>query len=125
MGRTAACDVKCQKQRQYKVQNIQPEYVKAQDSTVRIEKDRDEQRPCKESQKRGGQKCVGRIFQEKPGGDGIQQHREKDQFHVFPGRLVYRTEQPYCRGIARPLIEKVGQRAQYKTEEKTNPDIFL
>lgn len=64
MGRTAACDVKCQKQRQYKVQNIQPEYVKAQDSAVRIEKDRNKQRPCKESQKRGGQKCVGRIFQE-------------------------------------------------------------
>lgn len=67
MGRTAACDVRCQKQRQYKVQNIQPEYVKAQDSAVRIEKDRDKQRPCKESQKRGGQKCVGRVFQEKPG----------------------------------------------------------
>lgn len=93
---------------QHKCADVQKENIFPKNRGISIVKSWDQ--PCtgQDSKAEGGDDTG--IFFPQPGNQeqGIGQHGDKQQFHVFPDRFIDRREEPHNTVVTAPFVQEVG-----------------
>ena len=97
----------------------------AEDSGIRVKKDRHEECAEQISEKQGTGNTVIIIFQAVIHKKRIKEHGEKTQFHVFPCGFADRKEKSQYEVVSRPLVNKMRKSAGYGNEYDAEDGIIF
>lgn len=105
---------------QKKSSQVQEEHISTQKKSIGIIEKRDGKCPCQKPRPKGGGQAGIFVFQLENHEQPIEEHREEQQLHVLPYRLVHRSEKSHKSILPAPVIQKMRQRPHEHDENGTD-----
>lgn len=111
-----AIQPKCDRRRQIKDSYVCPEHVLSPNAGVGIIQCGDQGQPRRDADRPSRQQAV--PFSHAELRRRKEEHREKQQLHVFPYGFIHSAEHPRQQRPAAPPVREVGQGTQHRCREK-------